>query len=87
MGTTWLTNLFASAWLRHWGNVAWVKGERSHYKTTRRKRGPPGSAWHRAVETLAGGVASRLSIVKALSRALDRLPKVVSGGIDGCQTN
>ena len=40
-------------------------------------------------ETLAkgGGAAVEWHIVKALSRALDRLPPVVSGGADGCQTN
>ena len=38
-------------------------------------------------ETLAGISTLRQSIVKALARALDRLPKVVSGGIDICRTN
>lgn len=38
-------------------------------------------------ETLAGRTESKQSFVKALSCALDRLPTVVSGGIDGCQTN
>ena len=38
-------------------------------------------------ETLAGVTTLEWRIVKALSRALDRLPKVVSGGIDICRTN
>ena len=38
-------------------------------------------------ETLAGVTTLEWRIVKALARALDRLPKVVSGGIDICRTN
>ena len=38
-------------------------------------------------ETLAMGTAVEWRIVKTLSRALDHLPMVVSGGIDGCQIN
>ena len=36
---------------------------------------------------LRGVTAVEWRIVKALARALDRLPKVVSGGIDICRTN
>ena len=38
-------------------------------------------------ETLAGITTLGWRIVKAFSRALDCLPMVVSGGIDGCQIN
>ena len=38
-------------------------------------------------ETLAGRTKLGLTFVKALSRALVCLPKVVSSSIDGCQAN
>ena len=38
-------------------------------------------------ETLEMVTAVEWRIVKALTHTLDCLPKVVSGGIDGCQTN
>ena len=89
VGRIWLNNLWClSILMPLWCVGGWL-GPRvfnnpySHW----RKRGLPEVLRAKGGETLAGISTLRQSIVKALARALDCSPKVVSGGIDGCRTN